>query len=115
MTNERWLRWAIAKHFREKGYNVSMRAVKVGNAAIDGEVVDRAWRMALEIKSTHDDVIRGIGQLTEALAHGYQSAALITSMQHARRIRAEAFNKLGLVLLGVDSKGRVHEVYPTYA
>ena len=39
MTNEGWLRWAIAKHFREKGYVVNMNAVKVGNATIDGEVV----------------------------------------------------------------------------
>jgi hypothetical protein len=36
--NEKWLRWAVARHFRQKGFKVSMKHVKVGNAAIDGEV-----------------------------------------------------------------------------
>jgi hypothetical protein len=36
--------------------------------------------MAIEVKSDHDDAIRGIGQLVEALAHGYNSAALVTSL-----------------------------------
>jgi hypothetical protein len=49
--------------------------VKVGNAAIDGVVQGHGWRMALEIKSTHDDIVRGLGQLVEALAHGYTSVA----------------------------------------
>ena len=60
MTNERWLRWAIARHFRRKGFRVNMKPVKVGNAAIDGEVTGALWKMALEIKSGHDDVIRRI-------------------------------------------------------
>ena len=38
MTNEKWLKWAIARHFRQKGFKVKMKPVKVGNAAIDGEV-----------------------------------------------------------------------------
>jgi len=57
-TNEKWLRWAIARHFREQGFLGNMKTVKVGNAAIDGEVIGKNWEMALEIKSGHDDVIR---------------------------------------------------------
>jgi len=50
--------------------------------------------MALEIKSTKDDVIRGIGQ----------SAALVTSVQRAKRIKPDVFHQ-HLVLLGIDAKG----------
>ena len=88
-----------------------MRPLKVGNALIDGEVVGQGWKMALEIKSTKDDVIRGIGQCTEALAKGYQSAALVTSVQHSRRIKSDVFCD-HLVLLGIDARGRVQQVYP---
>ncbi len=93
-----------------------MKPVKVGNVAIDGEVLGKAWRMAIEIKTTHDDIVRGVGQLTEALAHGYQSAALVTSLRHARHVKPTVFDRTqGLVLLGVDSKGEIHQVYPTNA
>jgi hypothetical protein len=43
------------------------------------EIVGRRWRVALEIKNTKDNVIRGIGQRTKGLASGCQSAALVTS------------------------------------
>jgi hypothetical protein len=33
-----------------------MKPVKVGNAAIGGEVIGTRWKIALEIKSGHDDV-----------------------------------------------------------
>lgn len=111
MTNERWLRWAISRHFRTQGLQVSMNGVKAGNAVLDGEVVGSQWRMALEVKLGHDDPIRGIGQLVEALSHGYQSAALVTSLQRAKRLDRDVF-KDGLVLLGVDSKAKIHQVYP---
>ena len=111
MTNERWLRWAISRHFRTRGLEVSMSGVRAGNAILDGEVIGNSWRMALEVKSGHDDAIRGIGQLVEALSHGYQSAALVTSLQRAKRLDREVF-KHGLVLLGVDSKAQIHQVYP---
>ncbi len=116
MTNERWLKWAIGRHFRKKGYTVNMKPVKVGNVAIDGEVLGKAWKMALEVKTAHDDIVRGVGQLTEALAHGYGSAVLVTSLRHAKRLKPRVFDETqGLVLLGVDSKGNVHQVYPAYA
>jgi hypothetical protein len=90
---------------------VNTHSIKVGNATIDAEVVGKGWRMALEIKSTRDDVVRGVGQCTEALAKGYQTAALVTSLQRAKRISPQVFYER-LVLLGVDAKGHVQQVYP---
>ncbi|MGP8127252.1 MAG: hypothetical protein ACLP9D_05555 [Candidatus Bathyarchaeia archaeon] len=87
-----------------------MRGVRTGNAIIDGEVTGRNWRLALEIKSGHD-VIRGIGRLIEALSNGYSSAALVTSARHARRLDKSVFGNR-MVLLGVDSKARVTQIWP---
>lgn len=115
MTNLRWLKWATAKHFRSKGLQVHMRSIKLGNVAIDGEVIGKGWRMALELKTPRDDITRGIGQLTEALAYGYNQVALVTTLRNAKRIDPAVFDRLGMVLLGVDSKGKVQQVYPSYA
>ena len=106
MTNERWLRWAIQRHFRTQGYRVNMKGVRVGNSVIDGEAENSREKIALEIKSGHDDVVRGLGQLSEALACGYKTAALVTSVRRAKRIKPNVF-KNGLILLGVNSKGNV--------
>jgi len=79
---------------------------------IDGEVIGDGWKMALELKTPKDDVTRGIGQLTEALVYGYDRAAMITTLRTARRIDRKVFDRFGLVLLGVDSKGIVRELCP---
>jgi hypothetical protein len=50
----------------------------------------------------------------EALAYGYQ-VALVTTLRSAKKIDSAVFDKLGLILLGVDSKGEVRQVCPTYA
>ena len=113
MTNLRWLKWAIGRHFRQKGLKVQLASIRLGNVAIDGEVEGRGWKMALEIKTPRDDITRGIGQLAEALAHGYNQVALVTTLRTAKRIDPAVFDKLGLV--GIDSKGNVHEVCPSYA
>jgi hypothetical protein len=39
MTNERWLRWAIARYYRSRGYKVTMKPARVGNAMVDGVAV----------------------------------------------------------------------------
>jgi len=91
---------------------VSLKGVRVGNSIIDAEAESGSEKVAIEIKSGHDDVVRGIGQLTEALASGYTTAALVTSVRHSKRIRSAVFNRTGLVLLGVDSKGIVRQIYP---
>ena len=92
-----------------------MRSIKLGNVAIDGEVEGKGWKMALELKTPRDDITRGIGQLAEALAYGYNEVALVTTLRSARHIDSKVFDRLGFVLLGVDSKGNVQQVYPTYA
>ena len=51
VTNERWLRWAVSRHLRIKGFEVNMTGVKAGNAALDGELVRSRWRMAFGVKS----------------------------------------------------------------
>jgi len=79
MTNERWLRWAIQRYFRAQGYKVNMKGVRVGNSVIDGEAANDSEKIALEIKSAHDDIVRGIGQLSEALACGYKAAGVLDS------------------------------------
>ena len=56
-----------------------MRSIKLGNVAIDGEVLGKGWRMALELKKPQDDITRGIGQLSEALAYGYDQVAMVTT------------------------------------
>jgi hypothetical protein len=115
MTNLRWLEWAITRHFRSKGLRVKMGSIRLGNVAIDGEVLGKGWKMALELKTPKDDVTRGIGQLAEALAYGYNQVALVTTLRNAKRIDPAVFDRLGLVLLGIDSKGNVQQVYPSYA
>jgi hypothetical protein len=83
--------------------------------AIDGEVEGKDWKMALELKTPRDDITRGIGQLAEALAYGYNQVALVTTLRAARRIDPAVFDRLGLVLVGIDSKGNAQQIYPTYA
>jgi len=115
MTNLRWLEWAVKKHFRDKGLRVKIGSIRLGNVVIDGEVEGKGWKMALELKTPRDDVTRGIGQLAEALAYGYNQGAMVTTLRASRKIDSKVFDKLGLVLLGVDSKGVVKQVYPTYS
>jgi hypothetical protein len=92
-----------------------MGSIKLGNVMIDGEVEGKGWKMALELKTPRDDLTRGIGQLAEALAYGYNQVALVTTLRTAKKIDSAVFDKLGLVLLGVDSKGNVKQVFPSYA
>jgi hypothetical protein len=76
----------------------------LGNTAIDGEVIGDGWKMALEIKTPKDDITRGLGQLIEATAFGYDKAALVTTLNKAKRINRAVFDKTGFVLLAIDSK-----------
>jgi hypothetical protein len=86
---------------------VRLQSISLGNTAIDGEVIGNGWRMALEIKTPEDDITRGLGQMAEAIAFGYDKAALVTTLKKAKKIDRTVFDKTGLVLLGVDSKGNV--------
>jgi len=66
--------------------------------------------MALEIKTPRDDLTRGLGQLTEALAYGYDKAALVTTASKAKKRNRTVFHKMGFELLAVNSKGEVKVV-----
>jgi hypothetical protein len=113
MTNERWLRWAIARYYRSHDFQVSMKPVKVGNAMVDGVAIGpEGERIATEVKSPRDDVVRGIGQCFEALAAGYTRAILVTTLKVGRKTRKRAFQKKGMKLMGVDAKARVHRYDP---
>ena len=94
MTNEAWLKWAIGRYYRSLGYKVSMKPARVGNAAVDGVALSPdGERIAIEVKSPSDGIIRGIGQCFEALA---------------KRLRKRVFQRRGLKLIGVDAKARIH-------
>jgi len=109
LTNERWLRWAIARYYRLHGYKVSMKSARAGNAMIDGVAVSPdGERIAIEVKSPRDDIIRGVGQCFEAICAGYNRAVLVTTLRVARRLKKQAFQRRGIRLVGVDAKARVH-------
>ena len=109
MTNERWLKWAIGRYYRSLGYKVSMKPARAGNAMVDGvAVTEDGDRIAIEIKSPSDDIIRGVGQCFEALAAGYNRAALVTTLRVAKKLRKRVFQRRGLKLIGVDAKAHIH-------
>lgn len=63
--------------------------------------------MAVELKSDKDDVLRGLGQLLEALAHGYDMALLVTSQGRAEKLNARVFHASGIGLAAVNSRGEL--------
>ena len=103
------MKWAVARYYRSLGYKVSMKPAHVGNAMVDGVAVSpEGERIAIEVKSPRDDIIRGIGQCFEALAAGYTRAVLVTTLRVAKRLRKRVFQRKGLKLMGVDAQARVH-------
>jgi hypothetical protein len=109
LTNEAWLKWAIGRYYRSLGYKVSMKPARAGNAMVDGVAVSpEGERIAIEVKSPRDDIIRGVGQCFEALAAGYNRAVLVTTLRVAKKLRKRVFQQRRLRLLGVDAKARVH-------
>jgi hypothetical protein len=63
------LKWAIARYYRSLGFRVSMKPVRVGNPAVYGIAIrPEGERIAIEVKSPRDDIVRGIGHCFEALA-----------------------------------------------
>jgi len=86
-----------------------MKPARVGNAFVDGvAVTPERERIAIEVKSPSDDIIRGVGQCTEALAAGYNRAMLVTTLRVAKKLRKRVFQRRGFKLLGVDAKARIH-------
>ena len=90
-------------------YNVSMKPARAGNAMVDGVAIGpEGERIAIEVKSPSDDIVRGVGQCYEAVSAGYDRAVLVTTLRVARRLRKRAFQRRGIRLIGVDAKARVH-------
>lgn len=110
--SERFLKWALKRHYKALGYKVRIARIRLGNTEIDGEVIGEGWKIALEIKTPRDDLTRGLGQLAEALAFGYAQAAIVTTLRKAKRVDPTVFEKLSLMLIGVNSSGKVHVVLP---
>ena len=86
-----------------------MRPVRVGNAIVDGIAVGpEGERIAIEVKSPRDDMVRGIGQCYEALAAGYGRVVLVTTLRVARKLKKRVFQLRGMRLIGIDAKARIH-------
>jgi len=112
LMSEAFLKRAVKKHFKALGYAVRMRRIRLGNAEIDGEAFGSGdVRIAIEVKTVGDDLVRGLGQLAEASAFGYNQAVLVTTLKNAKKIDGAVFCHHGWTLLGVDAKGEVHETY----
>jgi hypothetical protein len=108
-TNERWLKWAIARYYRSRGYKASMKSARAGNVMVDGVAVGpEGERIAIEVKSPRDDVIRGVGQRYEAVCAGYTRAVLVTTLRVAKKLKKRVFQRRGIRLIGVDAKARIH-------
>jgi len=109
--SERFLKWAVKRHYKASGYKVSMRRIRLGNTEVDGEAIGpNGERIAIEIKTPSDDLARGIGQLAEALAFGYDKAVLVTTLKNTRTIDDAVFKRFGFGLIGIDSHGNIHIV-----
>ncbi len=104
-----FLRKSVQRYFRSQGHEAFFPkgGIHVGNGMIDGEVYERGFRIAVELKSDNDDILRGLGQLLEALAHGYDEALLVTSSMRAERLDIKVFEASGIGLAAVNSKGEL--------
>ncbi|MDI6715308.1 MAG: hypothetical protein QMD43_09880 [Thermodesulfovibrio sp.] len=111
--SEGFLKRAVKKHFQSLGFKVNMGGIKLGNSEIDGEAHGNNQKIAIEIKTFNDDVVRGLGQLCETLAFGYDKAVLVTTIRKAKKIDHTVFKHYGWKLYGVNSKGKVHEIMKT--
>ena len=109
LTNERWLNWAVARYYRSHGYRVTMKPARAGNVMIDGIALGpEGERIAIEVKSPRDGIIRGISQCCEEVCAGYTRAVLVTTLKTAGKLRERAFQRRDIRLIGVDAKARVH-------
>jgi hypothetical protein len=80
---------------------------------VDGVAVGpEGEQIAIEVKSSRDDVVRGIGQCYEAVCAGYSRAILVTTLQAAKRLRKRVFQRKNIRLVGVDAKARIHRYDP---
>lgn len=104
-----FLRRAVERYFKAENAKpfFPKRGITCGNCIIDGEVRFKVWQMAVEIKSDRDDILRGLGQLLEALAHGYDMGLLVTSQSRVEKLDKKVFQATGIGLAAVNSKGEL--------
>jgi len=80
---------------------------------VDGVAIGlEGERIAIEVKSPRDDIVRGIGQCYEALTAGYSRAVLVTTLRVARKLRKRVFRRRDIKLVGVDAKAPIHRYDP---
>lgn len=92
---------------------MTMNPARVGNAEVDGVATGpEGERIAIEVKSPRDDIVRGIGQCYEALAAGYSRVVLVTTLRIAKKLRKRVFQRRGMKLIGVDAKARIYRYDP---
>lgn len=109
--SEAFLKRAIKKYFKALGFKVSMRRIRLGNTEIDGEALGPSGeRIAIELKTENDDLCRGLGQLSEAKAYGYDQAVIVTTLRKARKVNMTVFQYYKWSLIGVNSKGEIHKI-----
>lgn len=106
MVSARFLSQRIAHYYRLRGYEVE-REVKLGNCIIDLAATHpkTGEKVAIEVKATGDDLIRGLGQLAEAPAWGYDEVVMVTGRREAESIALKVFQHHGFGLAGIDSRG----------
>jgi hypothetical protein len=69
-------------------------ARRAGNAMVDGVALSpEGERIAIEVKSPSDDIIRGVGQCAEALAVGYSRAVLVTTLRVGKKLKKRVFQR----------------------
>jgi len=104
-----FLRRSIKHHYENQGFQAYFPKsdIHCGNCSIDGHVQAGAFRIAIELKSDRDDILRGLGQLLEALSHGYDMALLVTSQGRAERLDPKVFHASGIGLAAVNSKEEI--------
>ena len=114
--SEYFIKWRLKQYLEQQGYRVEYRRIRIANFEIDGEAFsNNGERIAIEIKSKHDDICRGIGQLCEALAHGYSKAILATSLRKAKKLDRKVFEYFRILLAGIDGSGRVQFLQQEYS
>jgi len=107
--SEYFIKWSLKRYLEQQGYKVEYRRIRIANFEIDGEAhSDHGERIAIEIKTKNDDIARGIGQLCEAIAHGYNKTILATSLRKARSLNRKVFEDFRILLIGIDGNGKAY-------
>ena len=111
ISSTKFLTTRITRYYRLKGYEVQ-REVTLGNCVIDLIAINPRTKekIAIEVKGSGDDLIRGIGQLAEALAWGYDQAILVMPLKETKMIALKVFKHFNIRLIGINSRGIITRI-----